>query len=77
MTEVSPCTELIYFFTTYSGAVLLIACFPTIFSNRLSRDIKHGCCNLDANALHIPPRPLLDLEVVTIKTEGCVFTLGP
>ena len=26
---------------------------------------------------HIPPRPLLDLEVVTIKTEGCVFTLGP
>ena len=28
------------------------------------------------NTRHIPPRPLLDLEVVTIKTEGCVFIVG-
>ena len=28
-------------------------------------------------AAHIAPRALPDLEVVTIKTEGCVITLGP
>ena len=28
-------------------------------------------------ALHIPPRALPGQEVVTIKTEGCVLTLGP
>ena len=27
--------------------------------------------------LHIPPRALPGQEVVTIKTEGCVLTLGP
>ena len=28
-------------------------------------------------SLHIAPRALPNVEVVTIKTEGCVLTLGP
>ena len=41
-----------------------------------SHQMHHGICTR-LQADHIPPRPLLDLEVVTIKSEGCVITLGP
>ena len=45
----------------------------TMARGKLTRDLSD-----DAKALnHIPPRARPGQEVVTIKTEGCVLTLGP
>ena len=36
-----------------------------------------GLLQIFIGTVHIAPRALPGLEVVTIKTEGCVLTLGP
>ena len=38
---------------------------------------KNGFLIPRSETYHIPPRALPGQEVVTIKTEGCVLTLGP